>query len=141
MSLGMSMSVRQNLWQSQSIELKQSLVQKFKDATKVLMWKAYPPSDEILIIESLVENFSSKISDQEVKSMMEVIFDDNKIKQMMLDEAILLSMPKKQNIYHSLTLFVTWRFHLKIPPLAAWFRISVKLALRLCIRSGRATGE
>ncbi|MEI8253613.1 MAG: hypothetical protein WCG25_07930 [bacterium] len=46
----------------------------------------------------MVENFSSKISDQEVKSMMEVIFDDNKIKQMMLDEAILLSMPKKQNI-------------------------------------------
>jgi hypothetical protein len=30
--------------------------------------------------------------------MMKVIFDDNKIKQMMIEDCVLLSMPKKGNI-------------------------------------------
>ncbi len=98
MSLWMRLSVRQNLWQSLSIELKHSLVQRFKDATKVLRWKAYKPEDEILIIDTLVDVFLWKIYDQEVKSMMKVIFDDNKIKQMMIEDCVLLSMPKKGNI-------------------------------------------
>jgi len=98
MSFGMKLSATQNLKQSQSIKLKQSLVQTFRNTIKALSWKAYPPEDEILVIDSLVENFLWKIADQEIQFMMKTIFDEKKIKQMILDEAVLLSMPKKENI-------------------------------------------
>lgn len=97
MWLWMSLSMNQRINQGQTIELKQSLIQKFKKSAKALRWKVYPPENDVLVIATLIENFLWNLEDEDIKSILKSIFEENDIKKMMLDEAILLSMPKKAN--------------------------------------------
>lgn len=94
----MSLSMSQSLWQRQSIELTQSLIQKLKKSVKELRWKVYPPENDVLVIDSLIEKFLWNLVDEDIKSIIKLLFDEITIKEMLLDEAVLLSMPKKENI-------------------------------------------
>lgn len=94
----MNLTPSQSLHQRQSIQLKQSLVQKLRESIKEIRWRIYRPKDELAVIDSLIEKFLETLVDDNIKTMMTWVFKEDDIQQMMIDESLLLSMPKKQNI-------------------------------------------
>ena len=98
MSLSLSLSCQQRLKEEQTIKLSQSLA--LKESMNWIRWNIYPLEDDVAVIGDLIKSFLLKIVDPNLKLMIEQVFDDKKIKEMMYNQSALLSIPKKTNIDH-----------------------------------------
>jgi hypothetical protein len=85
-------SLRQEIKLSQSLQLQQSM--------RDIRERFFTPSDDSKVIDMLAAKLASTIQDDNLKQIIALFLADKKAKDMMCEKAMMLSIPKKENLAH-----------------------------------------